>query len=257
MYSFCRALKVDLRRGLVSSSFLLTVALLFVVHLCAVLPDYFSQAIPKMSWQKMLVNAHASGLTDTMMFLGAVCYAWSYCQDRDSGFYDQAVRRVGFRVYCLSRVVAVALTAFLAGVLSDILLTLVLRALPELPPLSSHAAVEQALYLSVAGAHTGLFLLLRYVHTGMVCAMVGATGLAASAFVRNTHVAVFVPYVLYLLADELIALLKIRFFSFYGLFYFPHFRFDQTRSFWYMLYVSAVLIGIAGYVFYRRADWRR
>lgn len=107
-----------MRRSLLSGSFLLTVALLLVMQYLAVFGRLTNASETIFEWPYYLNYAFvAESLSKSILFIGCICYAWSYCKDRDSGFYDQAVQRVGFRSYCLSRLVSTALSAFLAGIL--------------------------------------------------------------------------------------------------------------------------------------------
>ncbi|MGM9641224.1 MAG: hypothetical protein ACI3V3_07635 [Faecousia sp.] len=257
MKPFCRAMKVDLRRSLLSGSFLLTVALLLVMQYLAVFSMLTNASEGAFAWPYYLNFANAiNSMPTTVLFIACVCYSWSYCRDRDSGFYDQAVQRVGFRSYCLSRLVSTALSAFLAGILAVSLFALYLMTLAPLGD-DPIGYIGQPAYMTLVGeGRVGLFFLLRCVHTGLLCAMASVLGLAVSAFIPNTHVAIFSPYLLFFTVHDLAMLMNTRWFMPNRLLFSQVLRNDVQN----FLFASCVMVDITvigGYVFYRRAERRR
>lgn len=256
MRSLLSALKVDLHRSLLTYSFLLTVALLFFMQLLEFFPQYIFQGATLHCWQYELALAHREGIPSMILFLGTICYSWSYCLDKDSGFYVQAARRVGVGAYCASRIVATALSAFLAGVLADGLFTLLLLALRLDSTIPSYMANSSTYMALASSGQTGLFLLLRYVHTGMVCATVAVMGLSASTFIKNTYVIIFLPYLVYELFSLVTTVWDLPGAGIVDVI-FGHRYPDQMQSFWYMLRVLLLLIVFFSIIFYWRAKERR
>lgn len=256
MNALFRTLKVDLRRSLLSGSFVLTAALLFFMQLLEFFPQYVFQGATLHCWQYELALAHHEGIPSMILFLGTICYSWSYCLDNDSGFFVQAVRRVGVGVYCTGKIISVAISAFLAGILADGLFTILLVLLPlenTVPDFMSQFSTYMALAHS---GKTGLFLLLRYVHTGMVCAMVASMSLATSTLVKNAYVIIFLPYLLYELFNLITTVWGLPGKEI-SLVIFGHRYGDQVKSFWYMFCVMISLICVFGLLFYGRVKKRR
>ena len=121
MRALGRALGVDLRRSLLSGAFFLTVALM-LAWMCFNSAHYlFNPAMwSQISAPKMLFIATCTslGLAPLLFAIATVPYAWSFLQDRESGFENQAVERVGFWAYGFAKVLSVALSAFLAAAVS-------------------------------------------------------------------------------------------------------------------------------------------
>lgn len=256
MRAFLNTVKVDLRRSLLSAGFALTVALLFLMQALTFLPDHFSQATVPVPWQHALAMAHWQGIPNMILFLGAICYSWSYCVDKNCGFFDQVIPRVGIQNYCLSRVMVTALSGLLAGALADLLFTLLLLALGLSSELSPHFATQPLYEALAVEGRNGLYLLFRCVHTGMVSAAVAVTALAASTFFKNAYVAIFVPLLLYELTSQISSALNLPRIGIVQS-VFLHCFDDQVKSFWYMLCLMLLVIVFFGLVFYRRVKERR
>lgn len=254
MKHFFRALKVDLRRSVLSSTFLITVLLLLAMQFMSVFADVAQMSSFK-NWLYYLNVANTRGSSDMVLLIGCICYAWSYCRDRDCGFYDQVVPRVGFRAFALSRLVSTALSAFLAGVLSICFFTLFLLSQGHTgEPFGDFEG--QPIYLGLVSAgRTDLFFLFRCVHTGLMCGMAATSGLAVSAFVRNTHVAIFIPYLFLYAISRLGDLIESTWLAPFKLLFGQLFR-NDIQNFLFVSFVMLDVIAVAGYVFYRRAERR-
>ena len=70
---------------------------------------------------RILSYALSMGYFNVLLPIGAVPYAWSFLQDRESGFETQAVERVGARAYGVAKVVSTGLSAFLAAAVAVVL----------------------------------------------------------------------------------------------------------------------------------------
>ena len=116
MKALGRALGVDLRRSVLSGAFLLTVVLM-LAWMCFNSAHYLFNPIRwgQISAAKMLFNATCTslGLAPLLFAIATVPYAWSFLQDRESGFENQAMERVGFWAYGFAKILSVALSAFL------------------------------------------------------------------------------------------------------------------------------------------------
>ena len=211
MRALGRALGVDLRRSLLSGAFFLTVALM-LAWMCFNSAHYlFNPAMwSQISAPKMLFIATCTslGLAPLLFAIATVPYAWSFLQDRESGFENQAVERVGFWAYGFAKVLSVALSAFLAAAVSIGLFVgaLFLLGLPETQP-----ALEGGEgYLGFAASgHTVRYYLARITITGLSCSLASVFGLMMTAIIRNVFVGLLAPLVGYYLYSVLHAVVSL------------------------------------------------
>lgn len=201
MRALGRALRVDLRRSVLSGAFLLTVALM-LAWMCfnsahyLFNPDRWSQV----SAPKMLFNATCTslGLAPLLFAIATVPYAWSFLQDRESGFENQAVERVGFWAYGFSKVLSVALSAFLAAAVAIGLFAVALSFL-GLPETHRSAEGEGGYLAFAASGHAVGYYLARITVTGLSCSLASVFGLMMTAMIPNVFVGLLAPLVGYYL----------------------------------------------------------
>ena len=115
MRALGRALRVDLHRSVCSRPFFVTVALLFTWLVANCGRHLTSQTSRRVLSAAEMLNYTLTGtlsLVELVLAIAAVAYAWSYCHDRSSGFFLQAVERVGLPAYGAARAIAVAVSAF-------------------------------------------------------------------------------------------------------------------------------------------------
>lgn len=259
MRPFLRTLRVDLRRSILSAPFFLSLGLLLLVQFAAVFAELTSKAnLAFTDWPYYLNYANTTSAQEyAIMLVPCLVYAWSYCQDRDSGFYGQAVQRVGFRTYTLSRIVSVIFSALLAGILSVFLFTLFLLSLNHLDTALPSNYENRIVYLHLI--HLGkpfLYVCVRALHNGLVCAMAASVGLAVSAFIPNTHVAVFSPLILYFIFNTIGKVTKSLWFNPAKLL-FSQYHQNVWHNLFLVFMVTVDIMVISGYLFYRQAERRR
>ena len=98
MRALGRALRVDLHRSVCSRPFFVTVALLFTWLVANCGQHLTSQMSRRVLSAAEMLNYTLTGtlsLVELVLAIAAVAYAWSYCHDRSSGFFLQAVERWG------------------------------------------------------------------------------------------------------------------------------------------------------------------
>ena len=197
MKALRRALKVDLHRAVFSRTFLLTV-LLLMGWLFFNLLFYTENVWTRVDIVTQLNSATsgAFGLAELLLAIATVPYAWSYLQDRNSGFEAQALQRVGFRAYGFSKILSVGLSAFLAAITSIALFLGILyaRGLDVLP---SHPLSESGYFLIIPNGGVFLYYLVHAVVTGLGAAMAAVVALAVSTMVPNVYVALMSPLLWY------------------------------------------------------------
>lgn len=259
MRPFLRTLQVDLRRSILSMPFVISLVFLLLAQFMAVFSEFTSSAyLAYLDWPYYLNLASTYSLQPYAMLIAACLgYAWSYCQDKGSGFFEQAVRRVGFRAYSLSRILSVIISALLAGILSVCLFTLFLLSLNHLGTAVDNNNYENRvvyLHLIYLGKPF-LFVCFRALHNGLVCAMAASVGLAVSAYIPNTHVAVFSPLILYLILNTIGKVTGSTWFSPIRLL-FSQYHQNVWHNLFLVFMVTADIMVFSGYLFYRQAERR-
>lgn len=201
MNSFFRSLSVDLKRSIVSRSFVVMVLLLFFMQFLNTITETTTHIISMCSWESLLDRGFDGNFGEMLFCIAATGYAWSYCVDQKSGFFQQAVQRVGIRSYCLSRIVCVAVSAFLATVVSLGLFALFSAAL------TSENVIDKSFYSGdgyldlVAQGNSGLYFVVFSTHMGLTCSAIALMGLAVSAYTPNTYMTVFAPLLISMLVQ--------------------------------------------------------
>lgn len=198
--SLRRALKVDLHRSVISSSFALTVMIL-ILWLAMNSAQYLtSETFLRFCLPESIVNyatTSASTFSSLVLVIAAIPYAWSYCQDKDSGFLIQAEQRIGLRIYGLSRVFSVAVSAFLAAVLAMGLFTVFVHTQFRGEESRESLANTLAYMTLVAEGNTGLYYLIRFTVTGLTCSMGAVLGLMITAYFPSVYLAYLMPLMAY------------------------------------------------------------
>lgn len=190
-----RALRVDLKRSILSPAFFLTIGLLFA-WLAANSLDYLTQDyFSFLSYSEVLNRATTNsfnGFAHLLLILAGVPYAWSYCRDKESGFLEQAVERTGIRAYGAARVVAVAVTAFVAAAAAIGVFT---------AAFSSRFQGEASpgiAYLTLASqGGLALYLPIRIIITGLTASMAAVFGLLVTVYIPNIYMAFLTPLMSY------------------------------------------------------------
>ena len=146
---------------------------------------------------RILSYALSMGYFNVLLLpIGAVPYAWSFLQDRESGFETQAVERVGARAYGVAKVVSTGLSAFLAAAVAIVLFIaiLYLGGMAEFP----HHPLDNSQYYSLATEFGVLpYYLAHIVLAGLGAALAAVFALTVSAFVHNAYVALLSPLLVF------------------------------------------------------------
>ena len=255
MRALGRALRVDLHRSVCSRPFFVTVALLFTWLVANCGQHLTSQMSRRVLSAAEMLNYTLTGtlsLVELVLAIAAVAYAWSYCHDRSSGFFLQAVERVGLPAYGAARAIAVAVSAFLAAVAALAAFLLLLAAL-RLPEPDLHDLRDGIAYLDlVARGKPMLYFTVRIVIIGLACSFAAEFGLMVTAFFPNAYVAILSPTLLYYLQESLVKLIHMETRWYLVRVIFGQTYDDEMKSFyWAVGYLSVATI-LCGWAFCRR-----
>lgn len=211
-----RAVKVECKRAVFSSTFCSAVLLLLAwqyANTLHALPNrvFWMQADIVTTFNTAVSAVESMGRL--LLPIAAVIYSWSGELDKQSGFKTAAAQRVGVRAYGVAKVVAVALSAFLAVVLAEMLLVMVLAAMgmPALP----RYPLDNTQYLLLAQRSVVGFILVRQMISGMAACLSAVFALMAGAFLHNRLAAMLTPLLGYYFWDVIGSILNIHFQGYY------------------------------------------
>ena len=238
-----RALGVDLRRALLSPVFLLSVGvmLLWMYLNCAeILNDGMMRSFYTLADYLFFAVADVNGnLTPLLLAIAVIPFSWSYCQDKNCGYLEQAAERVGFPAYARARALAVGIAAFLAMELALALFTGYLACLGILPAVEGRTSGAGAFTDIAAMGNFPLYYLYRAVLSGLGSVLAAEFGLLVTVWLPNAYMAFILPLLACYVGDILVDIffelfdLRLRFISpSFLLFGQPAFQSLHASFFW-------------------------
>ncbi len=208
--SFLRALRIDLRRSISSGSFCITVLLLIIWLIINCSDVLFHKGFRMLTSLPEMLNVATIDQINIAYLLFAIapfCYAWSYYTDCACSFAIQAIERVGVENYALSKVISTAVSAFLAAIAAMSIFSLFLCIL-HLPYPDKDIVANKVAYLQiVADGKIWLYLLVRFIITGLTCSFAAVFSLTVSSFLPNRYVAILSPLMFYYFTETLLDIL--------------------------------------------------
>ena len=256
MKPLVRALKVDLRRSVCTGTFLLSIAAVIAWLLLGSLRYILDDTLRRWYTVEIVLSfatIDAFGFATLILAISAISYSWSYCQDKDSGFLEENVRRVGLRPYSVSKVFATALSAFLAAVIALGLFTGFLYTQFRGGMGTENMNIGFPYLSTAAAGKSGLFYLYRFTVTGLTCTVGAVFGLMTTAFLPNAYLAFLSPLIAYEFYNILMRIFRIRvqWLNFGGMM-FGQLGNSDASSFFIAVAGLAFLIVLFGFLFCRK-----
>ena len=255
MRKLSKALRVDLLRSVFSRFFLLSIGLMLAWLMLCGWTYYTSDYAIRYGSVQLLLNdtlIEGSGFLYLLPAVAASGYGWSYCTDYNSKFSLEAQSRVGMWAYSVSKVISVALAAFLASALAMGIYVLFLCTLGMKPPVREDAWGVVAYMGLVAKGQDLLYYLARFLITGLTCSFWAVTALTASAYIPNRYVILFVPVILRYGADVLASMFPLPRIISIGLITVAQPFDDDILSLLWSVEYLLLLIVLCGWLFCRR-----
>lgn len=211
MKPLTRALKVDLRRSVCSETFLLSIGAVLAWLLLGCLKMLLDPRLRRGYSAEMVLAITTTdnfGFMTLILAISAISFAWSYCQDKDSGFLEQTVQRVGTLPYSVSRVIATVLSAFLGTVIALGLFTGFL--FTQFRGEGGTQNIGWPYMATAAEGKRGLFLFYRFTLTGLTSAVAAVFGLMTTAYLPNVYLAFLSPLIAYEFYNIIFHILRIK-----------------------------------------------
>lgn len=202
--------RAEFRRGIQTPYFLTQILLMLLCMGMNILVDLMGDF--SYCWQMLLSSActRIEYFAELFLIIGAVSFAWSYNEDRATGFLRPILQRVDVWLYCWAKFLTVAILSFLASTIALILFALLVQLLPLVPPDTTWMREAGSNYLSFVGQGQSLsFFLARCLITGLTCSLSAVVSLAVSAWVDNLFVILMAPFLMFHIWERLIELLQV------------------------------------------------
>lgn len=204
MKALGRALRVDLRRSVLSVTFLLSVGVLLLwmyLNCVETLNNPARANFNTVTAELYDATSSMGSLSPLLLAVAAITYAWSYCQDLSSGFLGQAAERVGLPAYGTARALTVGISAFLAFQLAMALFTGYLFS-QGMPATARQSIVGPYTIISIENGFLPYYLC-RATLSGLTCVLAAEFGLMLTAYLPNPHMAFILPLLAYYIVDML------------------------------------------------------
>lgn len=224
-------LRLELRRAVFSPRFLLGAGLMLLWMM-------FNAAESVMGYERavfagvvqllrLALDLHWS-TGPVILAIAAIPYSFSYLTERECGFQQQAIERVGLRTYGVCKALATAISGFFMGMVAVGSFILILTAM-GIPHTVRYDEVEYTYAVLVATRGPMWFYTVKLIQLGLVCAQAALFSLMAMAFIPNSYVGFLSPLIGYYMVD-CIELLLTRIFpsnTFWTLFNMMYLFFDS------------------------------
>jgi len=141
-----------------------------------------------------------------LLALATIPYSFSYLTEREWGFQEQAVQRIGITAYGICKAVAVFLSGFLMGVAATGGFVGILSAI-GIPHTVRYGEVQHTYAMLVITMGPGWYYAVKLLHIGLVCGQAAVFSLMVMSWIPNVYVGFLSPMIGCYLADCIQSLL--------------------------------------------------
>ena len=127
-------------------------------------------------------------------------YALSYLTEKECGFQQQAMERIGVTTYGICKVIATAVSAFLMGAASLWVFVGVLSTI-GIPHTVRYDEVKNTYATLVISMGPGWYYAAKALHMGLVCGQAALFSLMITSWIPNAYVGFLSPLIGYYIAD--------------------------------------------------------
>lgn len=192
--------RCDLKRMFHGAGFYLAF-LISIVILLRPLHEAFAKKMYGTFFQFLSAPLASSDFTPFAALFCVIPYAWSFCEDYNSGYIKDIISRIGIKKYSLQRCFVVMLSGGMLMATVFLTVILVCAGLANMPETSESAAflkrtiwADMDLLFVGNGAVVACFRVLLAFLFGSVWALIG---LLISIFITNRYITLIAPFVVY------------------------------------------------------------
>lgn len=254
-----RCMKVDFRRSVLSWRFVLTTAAILGWMLLNCWDD-LTQRLSAYSVAGYLSIgcAGAGNFAMLILVIATFPFAWSYCEDKEAGFFSLAEIRVGRSAYSVSKAIWAAASSFLAAQIALFLFYGILLAMGVTVRTEISDGVGP--YTELATTQGMLaFYIVRSSLTALTCGAASEFGLMATAFLPNRYYSSIAPMFGYFCVDMLQTITSQMFSLDYGIFWINGIFFGRpmrsvAASACWSAGMMLLCIAVCGQIFYNKVQ---
>ncbi len=201
--NFRRSLRLELRRSILSSRFMLGVGLMLgwmILNAAESVKTYkHAQFAGIVQLIRLgMTNYNATG--PVFLAISTIPYTFSYLTEKECGYQNQAMERIGSMTYGAGKVTAVALSAFLMGVIA-LGSFIGICSLVGIPHTVRLEEVQYSYAVWAAAKGPGWYYAAKFFHAGLVCGQAAVFSLMILGWMPNAYVGFLSPLIAYYLIE--------------------------------------------------------
>lgn len=207
--AFWRTMRVELIRAVFSVRFLLGVIMVLVWMLLNAAESVSSYDHAVFAGVVQLIRLGLDGLQSTgpvLLAISTIPYTFSYLTEKECGFNQQIIERVGTPTYGICKVAACGISAFIMGVAALALYIAVLSA-AGIPHTVRYDEVKGTYAVLSVTMGPGWYYGMKLLHIGLVCSQAAVFSLMILSYIPNSYVGFLAPLIGYYMADCILTLL--------------------------------------------------
>lgn len=200
---------MEFRRAVYSARFLLGVAMMLVWILLNATEAVKTYEHAVFAGVTQLIRLGLDGHTSTgpvLLAISTLPYAFSYLTEKECGFQQQAVGRIGVLTYGICKLLATFFSAFFMGVTALWIFIGVLSAL-GVPHSVRYEEVKNTYAILAETMGPGWYYLAKSLLVGLMCGQAALFSLMVMSLIPNTYVGFLSPLIGYYMAECIFGLL--------------------------------------------------
>lgn len=189
-------IRTELKRVFCSKSFWWACVITLALLAYGSRYDIYSRrmGVPTAWWQIYLRDSMMGPLSLFYPTVVMIPYVLSYRRERDSGYMQLILLKTTRKTYLWSKVLAVAVSAFMTMLLTTLCWIPVCRLIGVADPAYDNDRHNIFFALSLYDQHPGLYCVMYAVHAAVLGAVFAILGLGLSAVIKNRYLAVLLPF---------------------------------------------------------------
>lgn len=207
-FLFGDVLLLDLRRSVCSLRFLFGIFSMLVWMIVNIGYEFlhYDYALESGTVYLLRMALDGSNMGPVLLVIAAIPYATTFLAEEECGFRLEMEKRSGIYWYCVSKVIATVLSAFLLAAAS-ILLFLGLLTLLHIPHVLQNESM--AIYYEELSVTRGIgwYYGVKIILTGSVCSLSAMFALFISSYIPNAYASMLSPMIGYYLWNSILNLL--------------------------------------------------
>lgn len=213
--SFWQTLWVELHRAILSPRFLLGVCLMLVwlgFNAAETTGSYLGAVFAGVP---ILIRLATTGRISTgpvLLSIATIPYAFSYLTEREYGFQQQAIIRVGHHNYGICKAVATFLSAFFMGIVA-LMAFIAIASVLGIPHIVRYDEVKYTYAVLVETMGPMWYYAAELIHIGLVCGQAAVFSLLIMVWIPNSYVGFLAPLLSYYLYECVLSLLSRQIFN--------------------------------------------